>query len=305
MKLATYNDGSRDGQLVVVSRDLSTAHYATGIANKLQQVLDDWNFLSPQLQDLYDALNRGGESSSNVGMARHAFAFDPKQCMAPLPRAYQRVDGPSYPHPLVCLQQCASDNLSGPRDDVVCTNEEVSIGFDTSLAVISGDVARGATPMQALDGIRLLMLVNDAGERSLDTDNPAAVIETAQGQLASAFSPVAVTPDECGSAWVKGRLHLTLETSLNGQQCDPCEVGSGMNFHFGQLIAQFCKYCRVGAGCIFGSGPIGKKDAKPATNIMKYGDTLMIDMKGLDHQSLFGVIEQRISALANTAATRN
>ena len=143
MKLATYKDGSRDGQLIVVSRDLSTAHYATGIAGKMQQVLDDWNFMSPQLQDLYDALNRTAEGASSGNKARHAFPFEPAQCMAPLPRAYQWADGSAfinhvelvrkarnaevpetfYTDPL--MYQGGSDDFIGPRDDVVVASEEI------------------------------------------------------------------------------------------------------------------------------------------------------------------------------------
>ncbi|MDQ6881760.1 MAG: fumarylacetoacetate hydrolase family protein, partial [Pseudomonadota bacterium] len=177
MKLATYRDGSRDGQLVVVSRDLGTAHYATGIAQKLQQVLDDWSFLSPQLQDLYDALNSG--------RARHSFPFDPVQCMAPLPRAYQWADGSAfinhvelvraardsevprtfYDDPL--MYQGGSDDFLGPRDDVPVPSEEYGIDFEAEVAVITADVPMLATPEQALDGIRLVMIANDVSLRNL------------------------------------------------------------------------------------------------------------------------------------------
>ena len=163
MKLATYKDGSRDGQLVVVSRDLSSAHYATGIAATLQQVLDDWNFLSPQLQDLYQTLNQG--------KARHAFPFDAAQCMAPLPRAYQWADGSAfinhvelvraarnsevpatfYTDPL--MYQGGSDDFIGPCDDVVCADEAYGIDFEAEIAVITGDEHMRTTPEQAVDGI--------------------------------------------------------------------------------------------------------------------------------------------------------
>ena len=153
MKLATYKDGSRDGQLVVVSRDLSTAHYATGIAHKLQQALDDWNFISPQLQDLYVTLNQG--------KARHAFPFDPAQCMAPLPRAYQWADGSAYinhvelvraarssdvPHSFYTdplMYQGGSDDFIGPCEDVIVASEDFGIDFEAEIAVITGDVKMG------------------------------------------------------------------------------------------------------------------------------------------------------------------
>ena len=162
MKLATYRDGSRDGQLVVVSRDLSTAHYATGIAQHLQQVLDDWNFLSPQLEDLYVTLNQG--------KARHAFPFDPAMCMAPLPRAFQWADGSAYINHVELVRlarnsevpanyyteplmyQGGSDDFLGPRDPVVCVSEAHGIDFEAEVAVVTADVPMGAGPEQALDG---------------------------------------------------------------------------------------------------------------------------------------------------------
>ena len=168
MKLATYKDGSRDGQLVVVSRDLSQAVYASNIANRLQQVLDDWNYLSPQLHDLYDSLNNG--------RARHAFPFDPQQCMAPLPRAYQWVDGSAYCRDTVpeqaaidlVMYQGGSDDFLGPQDKVVCASEDFGIDFEAELAVITGDVPMVASVDEALEGIRLVMLANDVSLRLKD-----------------------------------------------------------------------------------------------------------------------------------------
>ena len=177
MKLATYQDGSRDGQLVVVSRDLTLAHYASGIATRLQQVLDDWNFLSPQLEELSQTLNHG--------KARHAFAFDPRMCMAPLPRAYQWADGSAfinhvelvrkarnsevpatfYTDPL--MYQGGSDDFIGPCDDVVAASEAFGIDFEAEIAVITADVTMGTAPDAALESIRLLMLANDVSLRHL------------------------------------------------------------------------------------------------------------------------------------------
>ena len=214
MKLATLKDGSRDGQLVVVSRDLSTAHYATGIASKLQQVLDDWNFLSPQLQDLYDTLNQG--------KARHAFPFDPKMCMAPLPRAYQWADGSAYINHVELVRlarnsevpanyyteplmyQGGSDDFIGPCDDVPCVSEAFGIDFEAEVAVITGDVKMGSTPEQALDGIRLVMLANDVSLRHLIPDELAKSFGFLQSKPATAFSPVCVTLDELGDSWQGG-----------------------------------------------------------------------------------------------------
>jgi len=333
MKLATYKDGSRDGQLVVVSRDLSTAHYATGIAHHLQQVLDDWNFLSPQLQDLYVTLNQG--------KARHAFPFDPHLCMAPLPRAYQWADGSAYINHVELVRlarnsevpanyyteplmyQGGSDDFLGPCDDVVCVSEAHGIDFEAEIAVVTGDVAMGSTPEQALDGIRLLMLANDVSLRHLIPDELAKSFGFLQSKPATAFSPVAVTPDELGEAWQQGRLHLTLQSAWNGRTVGMCEAGEEMTFHFGQLIAHLCKTRNVRAGSIIGSGTVsnratevnGKKDwtrgysciaekraietiqdGKPATDYMLFGDTIRIEMKGRDGQSVFGAIDQKIAA---------
>ena len=327
MKLATYKDGSRDGQLVVVSRDLSTAHYATGVAQRLQQVLDDWNFLAPQLQDLYDTLNHG--------KARHAFAFEPKRCMAPLPRAYQWADGSAYLNhveltrkarnatvpesfyqdPL--MYQGGSDDFMGPCDDVVCVSEAHGIDFEAEVAVVVGDVPMGATPDQGLDGIRLVMLANDVSLRHLIPPELAKGMGFVQSKPATAFSPVAVTLDELGAAWDRGRLHLVMQSTWNGRKVGMCDAGPEMTFHFGQLIAHLAKTRNVRAGSIIGSGTVSNKDwardygciaekrcieiiqdGQAQTDFMKFGDTIRIEMMGRDGQSVFGAIDQQITALA-------
>ena len=335
MKLATYKDGSRDGQLVVVSRDLGSAHYATGIATRLQQVLDDWGFLSPQLQDLYDSLNRGN--------ARHAFPFDPAQCMAPLPRAYQWADGSAYINHVELVRkarnaevpesfytdplmyQGGSDDFIGPRDPVVVPSESFGIDFEAEIAVITADVRMGATPEQALDGIRLVMLANDVSLRNLIPAELAKGFGFFQSKPATAFSPVAVTPDELGNAWVGGRLHLTLYSIWNGRKVGMCDAGEEMTFHFGQLIAHIAKTRNVRAGSIIGSGTVSNKgvekkgggmdwpkgysciaekrcietiqDGQPSTEFMKFGDTIKIEMKGKDGHSIFGAIDQEVAPL--------
>jgi fumarylacetoacetate (FAA) hydrolase len=336
MKLATYKDGSRDGQLVVVSRDLSTAHYATGIAERLQQVLDDWGFVSPQLEDLYENLNGG--------KARHAFPFEPVRCMAPLPRAYQWADGSAYINHVELVRaarhaevpqtyytdplmyQGGSDDFLGPCDDVVVPQEKYGIDFEAEVAVITGDVPMGATPERALDGIRLVMLANDVSLRNLIPDELAKSFGFLQSKPATAFSPVAVTLDELGESWDTGRLDLTLQSTWNGRKVGMCEAGPEMTFHFGQLIAHICKTRNVRAGSIVGSGTVSNKgaagadgkmewskgysciaekravetiqDGKPATEYMKFGDTIRIEMKGRDGHSIFGAIEQKIAPLA-------
>ena len=291
MKLATYKDGSRDGQLVVVSRDLKLAHYATGIAERLQQVLDDWNFISPQLQDLYDSLNRSGAdgssgSPSSSSMARHAFPFDPKMCMAPLPRAYQWADGSAYINHVELVRlarnaevpanyyteplmyQGGSDDFIGPCDDVACADGAWGIDFEAELAVITGDIPMRCAPERALDGIRLLMLANDWSLRHLVPDELAKSFGFLQSKPATAFSHVAVTLDEIGDAWDMGRASLTVQSTWNGRKVGLCDAGKEMTFHFGQLIAHLCKTRNVRAGSIIGSGTIsnraveknGKKD---------------------------------------------
>ena len=329
MKLATYKDGSRDGALVVVSRDLSTAHYATGIAAKLQQVLDDWNFMSPQLQDLYETLNNG--------KARHAFPFEPAQCMAPLPRAYQWADGSAfinhvelvraarksdvpdtfYTDPL--MYQGGSDDFIGACDDVVVASEAFGIDFEAEIAVITADVGMGTEATRAIDGIRLVMLANDVSLRNLIPAELSKGFGFFQSKPATAFSPVAVTIDELGDAWQGGRLHMTLHSTWNGRKVGICDAGPEMTFHFGQLIAHICKTRNVRAGSVIGSGTVSNKDwthgysciaekraietiegGAPVTEFMKFGDTIRIEAKGKDGQSVFGAIEQKVAALQSS-----
>ena len=332
MKLATYKDGSRDGQLVVVSRDLTTAHYATGIANRLQQALDDWNFISPQLQDLYDTLNHG--------KARHAFPFDPALCMAPLPRAYQWADGSAYLNHVELVRasrgaevpesyftdplmyQGGSDDFLGAHDAIRVASEDFGIDFEAELAVITGDVPMAATPEQWLDAIRLLMLVNDVSLRHLIPDELAKGFGFFHGKPSTAFGPVAVTPDELGEAWIEGRVHLTMQIDWNGRKVGRCDAGPDMRFHFGQLIAHAARTRRLRAGSIIGSGTVSNpgvekdgrrewpkgygciaekrametiQDGAPKTDYMRFGDTVRIEMKGKDGESVFGAIEQNVS----------
>ena len=331
MKLATYQDGSRDGQLVVVSRDLASAHYATGIATRMQQALDDWNFISPQLQDLYTTLNHG--------RARHAFAFDPAMCMAPLPRAYQWADGSAYINHVELVRrarnaevpesfytdplmyQGGSDDFLGPCEAARFADESWGIDFESEVAVITGDVAMGTTPESALEGVRLVMLANDWSLRNLIPAELAKGFGFFQSKPATAFSPVAVTPDELGEAWKGGRVHLSLQSSWNGKKVGLCDAGSEMTFHFGQLIAHIAKTRNVRAGSIVGSGTVSNKDwtrgysciaekraietiesGAPGTAFMKFGDTIRIEMKGSDGMSIFGAIQQTVTPLHEAPA---
>jgi fumarylacetoacetate (FAA) hydrolase len=331
MKLATLKDGSRDGQLVVVSRDLASAHFATGIATTLQRVLDDWNFVSPQLEDLSATLNGG--------KARHAFAFDPRACMAPLPRACQWVDGSAYLNHVELVRkargadmpasffddplmyQGGSDDFLGPCDDAPFASTDWGIDFESEIAVVTGDVAHGCSADSALESVRLLMLVNDWSLRHLIPAELAKGFGFLQSKPATAFGPVAVTPDELGPAWQGGRVHLALESRWNGQRVGLCEAGPEMTFHFGQLIAHVAKTRRLRAGSLVGSGTVSNQDwshgisciaerraietietGQPQTAYMQFGDTIRIEVLGHDGQSVFGAIDQRVVSAPPAAA---
>jgi fumarylacetoacetate (FAA) hydrolase len=334
MKLATYQDGSRDGQLVVVSRDLTRAAYASHTANRLQQVMDDWNYLAPQLQDVYDGLN--------AGRMRNAFPFDSTQCLAPLPRAYQRVNGSAYLNHVELVHkargvevpgsfytdplmyQSGSDHLQGPCAPIVCASEDLGIDFEAEIAVITSDIPMGCTADRALDGIRLVMLGNDVSLRNLAPGELDKGWGFVQSKPVTAFSPVAITTDELGDAWNKGRICLPLQSTWNGRKVGMCDAGTGMNFHFGQLIAHLCKTRHARAGSVIGSGAVSNtgvqkrgridwpkgyscivekrametiQDGHCTTEYMKYGDTIRIEMKGLDGQCLFGALEQEVVPL--------
>jgi fumarylacetoacetate (FAA) hydrolase len=323
MKLATLRDGSRDGQLIVVSRDLATAHLASGIAGRLQNVLDDWSFTAPQLADLYQTLNEG--------RARHAFAFDPRQCMAPLPRAYQWADGSAYVNHVELVRkargaempesfwtdplmyQGGSDDLLGPCDDIVCAAEDFGIDFEAEVAVVTDDVPMGATAEDAGSRIRLLMLANDVSLRNLIPAELAKGFGFFQSKPATAFSPVAVTPDELGAAWDGQRLHRPLAVHWNGRQVGAAQAGIDMVFGFPQLIAHLARTRNARAGSIVGSGTVSNKDpsagysciaekralemiadGQPSTPFMKHGDVVRIEMFDADGASIFGAIEQTV-----------
>ena len=290
MKLATYKDGSRDGQLVLVSRDLTTAHYATGIASRLQQALDDWNFIAPQLQDLYEALN--------AGKARHPFPFDPAQCLAPLPRAYQRLEaGDWMDGPIPMLSSAASAPLLGARSPIPASITDSRAG----LAVIIGDVPPGASPEQGQDAIRLMTLIH-----RLDIAND---MQTSIGvSSTAALGPTAVTPDELGAAWRDARVHLNLSLTVNGQLTRSIKA-SDMRWSFGEFIAAATgEMLPLATGAIVGSGVIGKSDDlesdleyvadSPRKDLppdwLRTGDIVRLEMLGPDGQSLFGAIEQAV-----------
>jgi len=333
MKLATLRDGSRDGQLVVVSRDLASAHFASGIAGRLQTVLDDWSFHAPQLDELYQSLNEG--------RARHAFAFDPAQCMAPLPRAFQWADGSAYVNHVELVRkargadmpasfwtdplmyQGGSDILLGARDDIVCASEEFGIDFEGEVAVITDDVPLGTPAANCAEHIRLLTLVNDVSLRNLIPAELAKGFGFFQSKPATGFAPIAATPDELGAAWRGGKVHLPLIVHWNGVQVGAAEAGVDMTFSFPQLIAHITKTRNIGAGSIVGSGTVSNldrskgycciaekrslemlADGKPATAFMKFGDTVRIEMFDSLGRSIFGAIDQRVAPLARIASRK-
>lgn len=324
MKLATLRDGSRDGQLVVVSRDLALAHHASDIAGRMQHVLDDWPFMAPQLDELYQALNEG--------RARHAFGFDPRQCAAPLPRAYQWADGSAYVNHVELVRkargaemppsfwtdplmyQGGSDDLLGPCDDIVCVSEEFGIDFEAEVAVVTDDVPMGADANESAAHIRLIMLANDVSLRNLIPAELGKGFGFFQSKPATAFSPVAVTPDELGSAWRGGKVHRPLVVHWNGAKVGEPDAGVDMTFGFPQLIAHITRTRNVRAGSIVGSGTVSNidrsrgycciaerrtlesiADGRPTTPFMKYGDTVRIEMFDGADRSIFGAIEQRVA----------
>ncbi|MYM68533.1 fumarylacetoacetate hydrolase [Pseudoduganella sp. FT55W] len=322
MKLATLKDGTRDGQLMVVSRDLKTAQLADGVCRTLQRALDDWTFISPQLDAIYQELNRGG--------GRRSFDFEPANCMAPLPRAFQWVDGSAYVNHVELVRkargaempasfweeplmyQGGSDDFLGPTDDITLAREEWGIDFEAEVCVITDDVPMGSTADQAHQRIRLLMLANDVSLRNLIPEELAKGFGFLQSKPATSFSPVAVTPDELGDAWKGGKVHLPLLSTWNDKLVGKPQAGVDMVFNFPQLIAHLAKSRNVRAGSIIGSGTVSNKDSKkgysciaeqrclemiaggePVTPFMAFGDTIRIEMLD-DGKSVFGAIHQTV-----------
>lgn len=320
MKLASLKQ-DRDGQLVVVDRTLKTCVPVPQIAPTLQAALDDWGRTEPQLQEVYDLLNRGR------GAAR---VFDPAACAAPLPRAFQWADGSAYvthvelvrkargaempasfwSDPL--MYQGGSDSFMGPSDPILAADEAWGIDFEGEIAIITDDVPMGIKAAEAERHIKLLMLVNDVSLRNLIPGELAKGFGFFQSKPATAFSPVAVTPDELSTAWKDGKVHLPLTVTLNGGAFGAPEAGEDMTFSFPELIAHAAKTRFLGAGTIIGSGTISNRDARrgsaclaerrmletiaegaPKTSFLRFGDRIRIEMcdnKG----SIFGAIDQTV-----------
>ena len=320
MKLASLKEG-RDGRLMVVSRDLSKAVDVSDIAPTLQAALDDWERLAPRLQSVSDLLNKDGGG----------LAFRPDLCASPLPRAYQWADGSAYvthielvrkargselPQGLrtdLLMYQGGSDGFLGPTDDIVAADEAWGIDLEGEVAVITGDVPYGCPAQDAERHIRLVMLCNDVSLRKLIPDELAKGFGFFQSKPASAFSPVAVTVDELGSAWQHGKLHLPLLVGVNGERLGSPDAGVDMTFSFPQLIAHAAKTRSLAAGSIIGSGTVSNGDRSagsaclvekrmleqiesgaPRTPFLKFGDFVRIEMKDKNGHSIFGAIDQHV-----------
>ena len=329
MKLGSLKEGGRDGTLVVVSKDLARAVRVPGIAPTLQRALEDWSNAAPRLNGVYEALQLSRAETIN---GEPVFALDFMALAAPLPRAYEFVDGSAYlPHvarvrkargaevpesfytdPL--MYQAVSAGFYGPRDPVRVADEAYGIDLEAEVVVVTDDVPQGATPAQAAQHIQLIGLVNDVSLRNLIPNELAKGFGFLQSKPRSALSPVFVTPDELGEAWRGSKVHLPLLTHVNGRWFGAPEAGVDMQFDFAQLIAHAARTRPLSAGTLVGSGTVANedtslgascfaelrtvetlRDGKPGTPFMRFGDTVRIEMIGRDGASLFGAIEQRIA----------
>jgi fumarylacetoacetate (FAA) hydrolase len=341
MKLATLGDGSRDGRLAVVSRDLAYATDARSAAKTLQEALDDWGQVAPKLETLAAELETG-----SVPRER----FHERDALSPLPRAYQWIDGSAYlshvelvrkargaamppelrSDPL--LYQGGSDAFLAPREPIRMADEGFGIDFEGEVAVIVTDVPIGASRTEAAAAIALILLVNDVSLRNLIPPELAKGFGFFQSKPSSAFSPVAVTANELGAAWDGERLHRPLLISLNGKPFGRADAGTGMHFDFPTLIAHAANTRPLCAGTILGSGTVSNyapgggpsvpiaeggsgysclaearivemiRDGVAKTPFLRFGDTVRIEMKTPGGQSIFGAIEQTVEPYARTSA---
>lgn len=324
MKLATLKTGGRDGTLVVVSRDLSRILPVPTIANTLQQALDRWAELEAPLRQVYNHLNTVADDAA-------AMPFNPETLASPLPRAYQWADGSAYVNHVELVRkargaelpanfwtdplmyQGGSDSFIGPTDPILVADEAYGIDFEGEVAVITDDVPMGISAEAAGRHIKLLMLVNDVSLRHLIPNELAKGFGFFHGKPATAFSPVAVTPDELGTAWDGHKLHLPLRVSLNGDAFGAPEAGEDMTFDFPRLISHAAHTRTLAAGTIVGSGTVSNTErsrgsaclaerrmletiaeGKPSTPFMAFGDTVRIEMLDQQGRSIFGAIQQRV-----------
>lgn len=333
MKLATLKDGTRDGKLAVVSKDLAYCTVVNHIAPTLQAALDDWTNVGPRLARAAEALETGSQPTER---------FHEHDAHSPLPRAYQWADGSAYVNHVELVRkarnaempdsfwtdplmyQGGSDTFLAPREPIVLEDTAWGIDMEGEVAVIVDDVPMGVSAEKAADHIRLVMLVNDVSLRNLIPAELGKGFGFFQSKPSSAFSPVAVTPDELGDAWDGGRLHLPLMVDYNGDAFGRANAGVDMTFDFPQLIAHAAKSRPLGAGAIIGSGTVSNRledgspgkpisegglgysciaeirmietinTGKPSTAFMQFGDTVRIEMKDAGGHSIFGAIEQTV-----------
>ena len=322
MKLATLNDGSRDGRLLLVSRDLTKAVDAADLAPTLQAAIDNWWSVEADLQSRYEALNRGE--------AEGAFDFDPNQVMAPLPRAWQWLDGSCFLshgelmqrafdlEPIEGVEQTplmyqgAGDDFVGARQDIPLPSEAHGIDFEGEFAVLVDEVPMGCTAEQARQHVRLLLQVNDVSLRALAPREMRTGFGFVQAKSSSSFAPVAVTPDELGDAWRDFRVQLPLHIEWNGEWFGHPH-GGAMHFGFDQLIAHAALTRRLSAGTLIGSGTVSNHDRSvgsaciserraiemiaqgaPQTGFMLFGDRIRMEARCADGSPLFGAIDQRV-----------
>jgi fumarylacetoacetate (FAA) hydrolase len=320
MKLASYKQG-RDGRLMVVSRDLSRCVGADSVAATLQSALDDWAQTEPKLERLFDDLEAGRCNDSEP--------FDATKCASPLPRAHQIADGSAYLNHVELVRkargaemppeflhdplmyQAVSDTTLDPAGEIVAVDEAHGIDFEAEVAVITDDVPMGISPADAASHIKLVMLMNDVSLRNLIPAELGKGFGFFQSKPPSAFSPVAVTPDELGSAWKDGKLHLPLISTFNGKVVGKTNAGVDMQFSLPQLVAHAAKTRPLGAGAIIGSGTVSNRDrdagisclaeirmiekietGEMKTPFMKFGDTIKIEMMDAAGKSIFGAIDQ-------------
>ena len=323
MKLATLKEGGRDGTLVVVSADLTRAVRVPQIASTLQQALDHWERTQPALRRMYGALNDL--------QAPGAFDLAPNLLAAPLPRAYQWVDGSAYVNHVELVRkargaemppsfwtdplmyQGCSDSMLGPRDPILLADEAWGIDFEAEVAVITGDVPMGISPAKALSHIRLVTLVNDVSLRNLIPAELAKGFGFFHSKPASAFAPVVVTPDVLGDAWREGKLHGPLQSWRNDELFGQPDAGVDMTFDFGTLIAHAAKTRFLAAGTIVGSGTVSNVDrstgssciaerrmleiiaqGEASTPFLQFGEHVRFEMKDTEGNSIFGAIAQEV-----------
>lgn len=321
MKLATLKNNTRDGELIVVNKELTKAINVSDIAKTMQEALDNWAEISPKLEAVYNQLQRS-ELTETVDFAS-------KNVMAPIPRAYHWADGSAYVTHVELVRKArnaelpetfwtdplmymgASDAFIGATDDIEIEKEEWGIDFESEVAVITDDVPAGTNPSQAKKHIKLIVLVNDVSLRNLIPAELSKQFGFYQSKPWTAFSPVAVTPDELGSAWDGGKVHLPLISTLNNKEIGSPNAGIDMIFDFGQLIGHAAKTRSLMAGTVIGSGTVANEgspdgssclaevrcleiihNGKPSTPFMTFGDRIEIEMKDEQGNSIFGKINQ-------------